>query len=95
MSRGITYLLTGLPGAGKSTIARLAARKMGWEWLDGDIVRNSPLSAGEGFDFEDRQRHLLRIAYVCRLLNRNGVSVTERIKERLRSLRHFGYGRSR
>ena len=71
--------LTGLSGAGKSTIAEaLAARLRGngecVEWLDGDEVRTH-LSKGLGFSREDRNTNVLRIGYVASLLARNGVTV--------------------
>lgn len=71
--------MTGLPGSGKTSIARIAAqemRNMGLrvEVLDGDEVRRW-LSPTEGFTREDRERHLRRVAYVARLLARNGVIV--------------------
>lgn len=76
---GLTIWLTGLSGSGKSTLANLLAahiRARGFrvEVLDGDEVRTS-LSKGLGFSKEDRETHLLRIAYVARLLARNGVVV--------------------
>lgn len=71
--------LTGLSGAGKSTITeslapelRAAGRKV--EVLDGDIVRTH-LSKGLGFSREDRDLNVARIAFVAHLLARNGVGV--------------------
>ena len=77
--RGFVIWLTGLPAAGKTTLARVLARKlrnMGWrvETLDGDEVRRW-LSPEAGFSREDRERHLKRVAHVSRLLARNGVAV--------------------
>ena len=31
-------ILTGFSGTGKSTIARLAARRLGWDWIDTDAA---------------------------------------------------------
>jgi adenylylsulfate kinase len=71
--------LTGLSGAGKSTITealapelRAAGRKV--EVLDGDVVRTH-LSKGLGFSREDRDLNVARIAFVAHLLARNGVAV--------------------
>ncbi len=64
--RGFAVLLTGLPGAGKSTtVAALAAmlRERGPRpvtVLDGDAVRLG-LSAGLGFSRADREAHLGRV----------------------------------
>ena len=79
MARGFTVWLTGLSGAGKTTIAtqlakELRARSRGVEVLDGDVVRTH-LSKGLGFSREDRDTNILRIAFVCSLLTRHGVAV--------------------
>ena len=76
--KGFTLWLTGLSGAGKTTLAaRLAtevrARGVSIEILDGDEVRTN-LSKGLGFSKEDRDTNIRRIGYVCRLLSRNGVA---------------------
>ena len=70
--------LTGLSGAGKTTLAgriatELRARGVSVEVLDGDEVRTN-LSKGLGFSKEDRDTNIRRIGYVCRLLSRNGVA---------------------
>src|SRR5579884_3936784 len=77
METGFTIWLTGLSGAGKSTLARglaAALRERGRrvEVLDGDEVREH-LSKGLGFSKHDRDTNIRRIAYVARLLTRNGV----------------------
>ena len=77
--RGFTLWLTGLSGAGKSTIAtavadRLRAEGAAVEVLDGDEVREH-LSKGLTFSREDRDTNVRRIAYVAKLLCRNGVAV--------------------
>jgi adenylylsulfate kinase len=77
--RGFVVWLTGLSGAGKSTITdalvpelRAAGRSV--EVLDGDVVRTH-LSKGLGFSREDRDANIARIAFVAHLLARNGVAV--------------------
>ena len=77
--QGITIWLTGLSGAGKTTIAnhlcrRLRARGARVEVLDGDVIRTN-LSKGLGFSRADRDTNIRRIGFVCRLLSRNGVIV--------------------
>jgi adenylyl-sulfate kinase len=79
MAQGFTIWLTGLSGAGKSTIAERLERTLreqgrGVEVLDGDVVRTH-LSKGLGFSREDRDTNILRIAFVCGLLTRHGVAV--------------------
>jgi adenylylsulfate kinase len=79
MSRGATVWLTGLSGAGKTTIAdavagqlRTAGREV--EVLDGDELRRG-LSAGLGFSRQDRDTHVRRVGFVAELLARHGVVV--------------------
>jgi len=77
--RGVTIWLTGLSGAGKSTIstplaAELERRGKRVEILDGDAVREN-LSKGLTFSKEDRDINIRRIGYVAELLTRNGVAV--------------------
>ncbi|NJN32305.1 MAG: adenylyl-sulfate kinase [Synechococcales cyanobacterium RM1_1_8] len=76
---GVTVWLTGLSGAGKTTIcdaleAALRARGCKLEVLDGDIVREN-LSKGLSFSKEDRDINIRRIGFVAHLLTRNGVIV--------------------
>ncbi|QBJ93014.1 adenylyl-sulfate kinase [Streptomyces seoulensis] len=74
---GATVWLTGLPSAGKTTIAHeLAERLRGAgrrvEVLDGDEIR-SFLSAGLGFSRADRDTNVQRIGLVAETLARNGI----------------------
>jgi adenylylsulfate kinase len=74
---GATVWLTGLPSAGKTTLAgALSARLAGGpvELLDGDEVREF-LSRGLGFSREDRDTNVLRIGWVAATLARHGVLV--------------------
>ena len=76
---GFTLWLTGLSGAGKSTIAHLvgpALEERGWivEYLDGDTVRTH-LSKGLGFSKEDRDTNIERIGWVASRLTRHGAAV--------------------
>jgi len=77
--RGLTLWLTGLSGAGKTTISdalEIVLRERGCklERLDGDIVREN-LTKGLGFSKEDRDTNIRRIGFVSHLLTRNGVIV--------------------
>jgi adenylyl-sulfate kinase len=74
---GAIVWLTGLSGAGKSTIANhlcedLIARDIRAELLDGDVMREH-ISRGLGFSREDRDENVRRIGFVADLLARNGV----------------------
>src|SRR5919108_824380 len=77
---GFTLWLTGLPRAGKSTVAGLVAgrlRALGvqrLEVLDGDVVREG-LCRDLGFSRADRTENIRRITFVSKLLTRNGVAV--------------------
>ncbi|KKD06159.1 adenylyl-sulfate kinase [Streptomyces sp. WM6386] len=76
-AQGATVWLTGLPSAGKTTIARhlgerLKAKGHRVEVLDGDEIRRF-LSAGLGFSREDRHTNVQRIGLVSEVLARNGV----------------------
>src|SRR5262245_48762225 len=79
MHKGFTVWLTGMSGAGKSTISQLLEQRLRAagarvELLDGDVVRTH-LSKGLGFSKEDRDENIRRIGFVCELLARNGVIV--------------------
>ncbi|GJF28842.1 adenylyl-sulfate kinase [Kitasatospora sp. NE20-6] len=77
--RGATVWLTGLPSAGKTTLAfalaeRLRAEGHKVEVLDGDEIREF-LSKGLGFTREDRHTNVARIGFVAEKLAANGVKV--------------------
>ncbi|WP_329137608.1 adenylyl-sulfate kinase [Streptomyces sp. NBC_01476] len=79
MTTGATVWLTGLPSAGKTTIARALAERLRAggrrvEVLDGDEIREF-LSAGLGFSREDRHTNVQRIGFVAELLASHGVLV--------------------
>jgi adenylyl-sulfate kinase len=99
--KGFTIWLTGLSGAGKSTVSglleeRLRAGGAAVEVLDSDVVRIR-LSKGLGFSKEDRDENIRRIGFVCELLSRNGViaiaaaiSPYRNVREEVRScIRNF------
>ncbi|MGH7662112.1 MAG: adenylyl-sulfate kinase [Vulcanimicrobiaceae bacterium] len=73
---GFAIWLTGLSGAGKSTISdaltrRLRSRGRAVQVLDGDVIRTH-LSNGLGFSREDRDLNVARIAFVASVAVRNG-----------------------
>jgi adenylylsulfate kinase len=78
-ARGFTVWLTGLSGAGKTTISRLLQAQLEErgcvvDVLDGDVVRTH-LSRGLGFSREDRDTNIERIGWVAARLTRHGAAV--------------------
>lgn len=74
---GYVVWMTGLSGAGKTTIGlileqKLQDRNLKVERLDGDVVRES-LTRDLGFTAEDRRKNIERVTFVAKLLSRNGV----------------------
>jgi adenylylsulfate kinase len=77
--RGATVWLTGLPSAGKTTLALALAQQLRTEGhrveiLDGDEMRTL-FSVGLGFSRADRETNVQRIGFVAELLASNGVKV--------------------
>lgn len=94
---GFTVWLTGLSGAGKTTVAgllehELRARGLRVEVLDGDVVRTH-LSAGLGFSKEDRDTNIRRVGWVCEVLSRNGVAAIAAVISPYRDVRDEVRGR--
>jgi len=80
MNLGEVIWFTGLPCAGKTTIANEVIKLyknegFDTEQLDGDLVRNTPISKGIGFSPEDRKMHLLRIGYIAKMLAMHNIVV--------------------
>ncbi len=76
---GATVWLTGLPSAGKTTIANALAQSLraggrAVEVLDGDAVR-PVLSSELGYSRADRDANVARIGWVARVLAGHGVLV--------------------
>jgi adenylyl-sulfate kinase len=74
--RCFTLWLTGLPSAGKSTLAGLVAQELRRrdyevEVLDGDDVRTH-LGRDLGFSRKDRDENVRRVGFVCELLAKHG-----------------------
>lgn len=77
--RGITIWLTGLSGAGKSTIAKateakLFERNVHIYVLDGDVLR-AGINKDLGFTAEDRKENIRRVSEMCKGFNNTGFVV--------------------
>ena len=91
LSQGLTVWLTGLPSAGKTTLARALEKRLlaaghQVEVLDGDVVRTH-LTRGLGFSREDREENVRRIGFVAHLLSRNGVVAVASVISPYRAVR--------
>jgi cytidine diphosphoramidate kinase len=79
VSAGRVFWITGLSGAGKTTLgrelsSRLRAAGRPVTFLDGDALR-SAIAEDLGHSAEDRRRSAMRNARLCRLLAEQGVDV--------------------
>ncbi len=77
--QAITWWLTGLPGAGKTTLAQQLASTLREQSttvcvLDGDALR-SGVCSDLGFSCEDRAENVRRTAHLAALLNSQGLHV--------------------
>ncbi len=79
MEKGKVYWITGLSGAGKTTIGKLwyeelRSRMPNVVMLDGDILR--AVFAGDlGYSQEERRRIAMRYARLCKMLSEQGICV--------------------
>ena len=76
---GKTYWITGLSGAGKTTIGRLWYTKLRQSgeaavFLDGDELRQV-FGGSLGYSLEDRQKMAMNYARLCALLSGQGLTV--------------------
>lgn len=71
-----TFLLTGLSGAGKTTLAEnvLANLPKNFIFLDGDAMRKG-LNSDLGFSPSDREENIRRCAEIAKLLMEQGFNI--------------------
>jgi len=92
-TNAMTIWLTGVSGAGKTTLAlalasRLREKDVPVEVLDGDEVR-AALSPDLGFTKPERDDHIRRVAWVSRLLTNHGIVVIAATISPYRSIRNW------
>ena len=68
MSNKVIWM-TGLSGAGKTTIAMAASKRFGCEVLDGDTIRD--FFQNSDFSREGRERHLLGVARMANMISKH------------------------
>lgn len=74
--KGRVLWITGLSGAGKTTLARALQKALpGSLLLDGDELREALGASGQGFDAESRRRLAQSYARLAGLLARQGATV--------------------
>jgi len=73
---GSTIWLTGLSGAGKTTLAHEMKKNVSYQFVivDGDELRLG-INKNLGFSDEDRKENIFRAAHICKLLNDNNINV--------------------
>lgn len=76
---GTVYWITGLSGAGKTTIGTILYRKLrntktNIVFLDGDVLRKV-FGDDMGYNLEDRHRSAMRNARLCQLLSKQTIDV--------------------
>jgi adenylylsulfate kinase len=91
-SKGFVLWLTGLSGAGKTTIAeqlyeKLEALNRDYERLDGDVLRG--VFPNTGFSKEARDEHIKRVGFMASRLEHHGVPVIASFISPYREARRF------
>ncbi len=70
-------VVMGAAGSGKSTVAELLAKRLGWEFAEGDDLHpesnKAKMAAGQPLDDEDREPWLARVAAWTRAHTEAGV----------------------
>lgn len=92
-AQGCVIWLTGLPGSGKSTTAKILESRLRClglkvECLDGDDLRKT-ISPDVGFSRQDRELHCRRVTYISSLLARNGIVAIVALVSPYRTIREY------
>lgn len=82
IERGMVVWLTGCPSSGKTTIATAFVKRVHAQYpqlktqlLDGDIMRSSPIASNVGFSKQERADHILKMAYLAKIIADHGILV--------------------
>ncbi len=82
LQKGLVIWLTGCPCSGKTTIALKFTKKvkrtfpyLKLQVLDGDVMRNTPLSSKLGFSKKDRAEHIRKMGFLAKMFADHGVLV--------------------
>ena len=88
--KGHTLWLTGLSSSGKTTIAYSVARKHNGPVVivDGDIVREG-VSKDLGYTKNDRDKHITRVADICKIITDSGVLNIASVVSPTRGIRRY------
>lgn len=89
----VVLVVMGVSGSGKTTVAMLLARELGWQFQEGDALHSQAnierMSLGQALDDDDRQPWLVRVAdWIDEQLDagRNGVVTCSALKRSYRQL---------
>lgn len=77
MKKGTTIWLTGMSGAGKTTIAEEIKNREAMGSIvivDGDELRKG-INSNLGFSDKDRNENVFRASHICKIFNDNGIDV--------------------
>jgi len=77
--KGVSFWLTGLPGSGKTTIAKILEEELFnnnilAKLIDGDIIR-SEINTDLGYSISDRTENIRRAATISKMFNDCGIVV--------------------
>jgi hypothetical protein len=77
MGRRLKILIMGLPGAGKTSLARALAPSLGAVLFNADEVRAN-INKDLGFSLEDRIEHARRMGWLCdRVVEVGGIAIAD------------------
>ena len=80
MKKGTVYWITGLSGAGKTTVGTLLynylkERKDNVVFLDGDILRSVFILENMGYSTEERKKFTYQDCRMCKMLSEQGIDI--------------------